>query len=134
MFTNVNEINTNNQITTILERINTYKENHNSIAIICKTKQEVDHLHKELSKHINISKIDENTIKYDGGICILPIYLSKGLEFDCVILTNVDDANYNKDNVLDMKLLYVGITRALHNLDVLYSNNKHSLYNEKKAN
>ena len=38
------------------------------------------------------------------------------------------DTNYNKDNILDMKLLYVGITRALHNLDILYKESKQELY------
>jgi len=125
----VNEIKYNDKIDTILKRINRYKsEEFKSIAIICKDKKEVDYLHNKLSKFTHINKIDEGTSKYDGGICILPIYLSKGLEFDCVILTDVDDKNYDKENLLDMKLLYVGITRALHNLDVLYENDKHNLY------
>ena len=123
----VNEIKYTNKIETVINRINKYNSKYSSIAIICKTKEEVDLLHKEFSKHIQISKIDETTTKYDGGICILPIYLSKGLEFDCVLLMDVDDANYSKDNILDMKLLYVGITRALHNLDILFKDNKHSV-------
>ena len=123
----VQEIQYTNKINTILERIDKYKDNHSSIAIICKTKEEVDMLHKQLSKKIEISKIDENTTKYEGGLCILPVYLSKGLEFDCVILVDADDHNYEKENILDMKLLYVGITRALHNLDVLFRKEKHSI-------
>ena len=111
-----------------IKRINRYKQEYKSIAIICKNKNEIDYLYKELNKHIEISKIDESTTRYDGGICLLPIYLSKGLEFDCVILTDIDDKNYDKDNILDMKLLYVGITRALHNLDILYSKDKQQLY------
>lgn len=124
----VNEIKYINKLDTILERINKYQKQHNSIAIICKDKDEVEYLYKNLNKYLPITKIDENTEKYEGGICILPIYLSKGLEFDCVILTDVDDSNYSKNNILDMKLLYVGITRALHNLDILYSENKQELY------
>lgn len=125
----VNEIKYDSKVKTLLERINKYKKEYKSIAIICKDKNEVDYLYKEISKHIPLTKIDETTTKYDGGICILPVYLSKGLEFDCVILTDVDDNNYNKENILDMKLLYVGITRALHNLDILYNNQKQTLYN-----
>ena len=30
--------------------------------------------------------------------------------------------NYNSNNVLDSKLLYVSMTRAIHNLIVLYNN------------
>lgn len=123
----VNEIKYDDKIKCILSRIEKYKANHNSIAIICKTKEEVDKLYKDLSKQIQLSKIDENTTSYEGGICILPIYLSKGLEFDCVILIDVNDENYSKENILDMKLLYVGITRALHNLDILYKDNKNSI-------
>ena len=43
----VNEIKYSNKAKIILERINKYKENHNSIAIICKSKDEVDLLYKE---------------------------------------------------------------------------------------
>ena len=49
----------------------------------------------------------------------------------CVILTDVDDLTYDINNILDMKLLYVAITRALHHLDILYTNDKLSLYNKK---
>ena len=125
---NVNEIKYTNKVHTILDRIDKHKEKHNSIALICKSKDEVDELYKQLSKHIQITKIDESSESYNGGTCILPIYLSKGLEFDSVILSDVDDQNYNKDNILDMKLLYVGITRALHDLDILYKENKQELY------
>jgi DNA helicase-2/ATP-dependent DNA helicase PcrA len=130
---NVNEIKYSNKTQTILDRIKKHQEEHKSIAILCKTMEEVTSLYKELSKQLDITRIDENTTKYNGGICILPIYLAKGLEFDCVILTDVDDTNYCSDNILDMKLLYVGITRALHKLDVLYQNNPHILYNKKRA-
>jgi DNA helicase-2/ATP-dependent DNA helicase PcrA len=125
----VNEIKYYDKVKTISERINYYQNNnYKSIAIICKSQKEVDYLYNYLSTSITISKIDEDTTNYNGGICILPIYLAKGLEFDCVILTDVDDNNYNSDNILDMKLLYVGITRALHNLDILYKDNKQNLY------
>ena len=54
-------------------------------------------------------------------ICITTGYFSKGLEFDGVIIFNVINSNYNKNNKLDMKLLYVSMTRALHELNILYS-------------
>jgi DNA helicase-2/ATP-dependent DNA helicase PcrA len=129
--TPVNEIKYTNKLSTILERINHYKNDYKSIAIITKTKEEVDLLYRELSKKINITKIDENTTKYDGGLCLLPIYLAKGLEFDCVLLVDIDKNNYDINNILDMKLLYVGITRALHELDVLFKDEKIEIY--KKA-
>ena len=54
---------------------------------------------------------------YGGGIRALPAYLSKGLEFDAVIVTCIED-DYACSN-LDIKLLYVAITRALHKMDII---------------
>jgi DNA helicase IV len=54
---------------------------------------------------------------YEGGLCLLPAALSKGLEFDAVI---VADADHYPKNELGTKLLYVAMTRAMHTLDVMY--------------
>ena len=50
----------------------------------------------------------------------MPSYLSKGLEFDSVILYNTNDVNYTDSNI-DIKLLYVAITRAMHELFINYN-------------
>ncbi|TDQ36556.1 HelD family protein [Aureibacillus halotolerans] len=56
---------------------------------------------------------------YEGGISIMPVYLAKGLEFDAVLMWNVSQANYPED-ARHAKLMYVGCTRALHELTLLY--------------
>ncbi|MNY41398.1 Helicase IV [compost metagenome] len=61
--------------------------------------------------------IDGRKSEYEGGISVLPVYLSKGLEFDAVIVTDVDEDHYGQQ---DAKLLYVGSTRALHELWLLH--------------
>ena len=48
--------------------------------------------------------------------------MAKGLEFDYVILVNADNKNY-EENSLDIKLLYVALTRAMSKLDIYYINN-----------
>lgn len=63
--------------------------------------------------HIVISRDGQ----YEGGLCLLPAALSKGLEFDSVILA---DADRYPDDEMGSKLLYVAMTRAMHTLDVLY--------------
>ena len=94
-------------------------EGFQSIAIICKNEEETIKLAKILSKSkIKINLISSKNTKYDGGICLVPSYLAKGLEFDAVIIYNVDD--YDCKNEIDMKLLYVAMTRALHKLDITY--------------
>lgn len=50
----------------------------------------------------------------------MPSYLSKGLEFDAVILYNANSVNYTNNNI-DSKLLYVAMTRAMHELYVNYN-------------
>lgn len=94
-----------------------------SIAIVYKNQTEMAKISK-LLKENNIENeiIYKDQEKYNGGVCILTSYLSKGLEFDVVIVADSDETNYNSDNVLDMKLLYVAMTRALHKLELIYTN------------
>ena len=82
----------------------------------------------ELNRLLKKEKIESEIIykdqeKYNGGVCILTSYLSKGLEFDVVIIADADDSIYLSNNILDMKLLYVAMTRALHKLELIYNNN-----------
>lgn len=111
--------NTNNDIKEhLLELIKKYK----SIGIISKEELKAKEIYDYLIKNnIEINYIDENNNEYSGGICSLTGTLSKGLEFDAVIITDADNRVYNIDNNLDMKVLYVSMTRALHELIVMYS-------------
>lgn len=56
--------------------------------------------------------------KFKKGVMVLPIRLTKGLEFDAVIIWKPDNAHYG-DNPKDAKLMYVAVTRALHELYLL---------------
>jgi len=58
-------------------------------------------------------------MNFTNGIMVLPIHMTKGLEFDSVLLWNPDVNNYEKSDA-DAKLLYVAITRALHELHIVY--------------
>ncbi|MFW5432967.1 HelD family protein [Paenibacillus apiarius] len=95
---------------------------YNTIALLTRTAEEARALYARLSLHSpdkKIHLIDGNEQQYEGGISVLPIYLSKGLEFDAVLLMDADADHYPSDP-LDAKLLYVGCTRALHELWVLH--------------
>ena len=123
-----NKENDNEIIKTISERINEYIENgYKSIAIIGKDMDECKKIKKELSKlNKNINLIQSKDSEYKAGVSIVPSYLAKGLEFDSVILYNVSDKKY-LENSLDIKLLYVAITRAMSKLDIFYIKNKSKL-------
>lgn len=91
-----------------------------SAAVICKTLDECRRMYEILKKDIpDINVITGKESEYKSGIVILPSYLSKGLEFDIVVISNVSSTHYTEDE-LDIKLLYVSMTRPLHKLFLLY--------------
>ena len=112
-----------NQIEMICEILHKYLNNgFNSIAIICKDDKEATEISELLKRYkINVQNLTDEDVKYHGGICTIPSYLAKGLEFDGVIISNASESIYDSNKSLDMKLLYVSMTRALHELVVLYS-------------
>lgn len=62
-------------------------------------------------------KISSKNTEYDGGVCLVSSYLAKGLEFDAVLILDVEKYDVNKE--LDMKLLYVAMTRGYMNYILL---------------
>ncbi|MNP59172.1 Helicase IV [compost metagenome] len=83
-----------------------------------RTLHEAEQLHAGLlEESVDAHLINGDKTQYEGGISVLPVYLSKGLEFDAVIVTDVDQDHYAPG---DAKLLYVGCTRALHELWLLH--------------
>lgn len=99
----------------LLYLINKLKENYKTIAIITKDQKKSNNLYNTLKDKININLINKDNINYDNNINILPSYLSKGLEFDSVIIVD----SFDKENIIDLKLLYVSMTRALHKLLII---------------
>lgn len=91
-----------------------------TFAIICKTSAAANKLYSALDKKYRecCSLIDENSTEFHEGIIITNAYLAKGLEFDCVILSEVTDKEYSSER--DRQILYIAATRALHELEILY--------------
>lgn len=119
----IHKLNESERISYIQECINQYKASgHQSIAIICKTPEESKRVYERMVQmQKDITLIAEDNEIYDGGVCVVPSHLSKGLEFDCVLIYDANEQLYSSNNKVDMKLLYVAMTRALHTLDILYS-------------
>ncbi|AWZ48932.1 DNA helicase [Clostridiaceae bacterium 14S0207] len=88
---------------------------YKSMAIICKTLDECMKLKSLLKEKKNVSVITGKEKDYPGGIVLIPCYLAKGLEFDVVIIANASKDIYTESE-LDVKLLYVAMTRPLHEL------------------
>ena len=112
------------QINYIINTIKEYKsKGYKSIAVICKDNNEINKISLYIKNKIDIINVINSETKYDGGICIITSYLAKGLEFDAVIISNANEVSYSSKRAIDMKLLYVCMTRALHELKILYNGN-----------
>ena len=109
----------------IMATVETVKEilenDYDTTAIICRTIDEARRVERLLTPHIAVMPLPENleNMTFMNGIMVLPIHMTKGLEFDCVIIWNPDENSYRDDDG-DAKLLYVAITRAMHELHIVY--------------
>ncbi len=90
------------------------KAGHQTIAIICKTEDETRKAYEQLSKNLNVQLMTKNTYSYSKGTLILPSYLSKGIEFDAVLIYDASKEAYGRE--LERKLFYTACTRAMHEL------------------
>jgi DNA helicase II / ATP-dependent DNA helicase PcrA len=91
------------------------EEELNSIAIIGRTDSECLRIHKMLeNSNLPIQLLEEKQDMKKGSVVILPSYLSKGLEFDAVLILTLEEA-FSVEEV-DIKLLYVAMTRPMHRL------------------
>lgn len=125
----------------IAGKIKEYKEKgYKTIAIISKTNLLSCYINDGLAElGVNIPNItlNDDLSEDNNKVCTISNQLAKGLEFDAVIINNANENIYSSSSNLDMKLLYVAITRALHELDIVYSGELPSplrLYLKKKDN
>ena len=93
-----------------------YNDKSSSVAIITKTIEEARELYKELIKEFpKLRLCDNKSCVLSEAPIIMPLVLTKGLEFDSVIV-------YNKNNTFNgdenKPYLYMAVTRALHRLTI----------------
>ncbi|WP_102346072.1 RNA polymerase recycling motor HelD [Bacillus sp. Marseille-P3661] len=89
-----------------------------SIAIICKSAEESIIAYEALSNIDEIKLLKSSSIDYEQGVVVIPSYLSKGIEFDAVIIYNASEHVYGDDSL--RRIFYTACTRAMHDLQ-LYS-------------
>lgn len=105
----------------LYEQVKQIVENHkdSKIAVIVKNDKEAKE-YAEILKDFTLISNENDTQLLTKNLIITTIYLSKGLEYDFVILPNVDNKLYN--TALDRQNLYVATTRALHGLYMFFEN------------
>lgn len=94
---------------------------HHSLGILCKTQQQAKFVFDELNAP-DIHLLTADSTSFSEGIVVTTIHLSKGLEFDEVIIPFASVRNYSTD--VDRSMLYIACTRAMHQLLVTYTGNK----------
>ncbi|MFB5265645.1 RNA polymerase recycling motor HelD [Paenibacillus enshidis] len=91
-------------------------EGFDSIAVITKTAAESRVAFESLRMQGGeaLQLITKETVTFEKGVMIIPVYLAKGIEFDAVLIYEASPQAYGRDN--ERKLLYTACTRAMHRL------------------
>ena len=112
--------NAEEEILGIVHLIHTFKKsNYKSLGIICKTESQTKELAQQLRTYTDaISLLSHQSSAYAKGVVVASAHMAKGLEFDEVIVPQADDRNYNSG--IDISMLYVAVTRAMHKLTLTY--------------
>lgn len=102
------------------DKVKEYQENgYETIAIICKSQKDVNHVYSKLENRMPLHKLDTQSEAFYKGALIMPIYMAKGLEYDAVIVYEANETNYYEEE--DKQLLYIACTRALHRLALCHT-------------
>ncbi|MED2006841.1 MULTISPECIES: UvrD-helicase domain-containing protein [Brevibacillus] len=109
----------------LVQLVNDYRqEGFQSIAIVAKTAEASKKAYKSLKASIEgLKLLGSKDTQFPGGVVVMPAYLTKGLQFDVVILLNIEEY---LDNKWDTKLLYVAMTRPVHRLFMIHQEDRMS--------
>lgn len=95
------------------------ESDYKSLGIVCKTEVQAEELADKLKCFDNgVFFLSSRSSAFVRGIVITSAHMAKGLEFDEVIIPQVDDKNYRTE--IDRSMLYVAVTRAMHRLSLTY--------------
>ncbi len=97
-------------------------QNADTIAVLCRNRYEAKYVSDQLSKRCKkdmIHYLHKESMKFPAGVVVTTFYLSKGLEFDAVLVPF--ENRYETE--LEKQGLYINATRALHYLK-LYNTEK----------
>ena len=94
------------------------KSSYATMGILCKDFRQANLLYEYLSKQYPVHLLNYESTHFENGIHITSIPLSKGLEFDEVLIPFVNAGSYQTE--FDRNLLYIACTRAMHKLSLTY--------------
>lgn len=100
----------------LINKIKEESERGKTLAVITKTAEQSRRLYKSVKKLVeNIRLCDNKSCELSNAPVIMPLALTKGLEFDSVIIAD-ESRCFSGDG--NERFVYLASTRALHNLTV----------------
>ncbi|MCC0645694.1 MULTISPECIES: UvrD-helicase domain-containing protein [unclassified Clostridioides] len=115
-------INEQDEIDKIKMEIEQFEESNNAtLGIILKTNSEAKAIYDVIKQEYDVNLISPESSSFVKGVSITSIKMSKGLEFDEVVIPSVNNKTYYND--YDRSLLYIACTRAMHRLKLTYTGN-----------
>lgn len=116
----INCRNEQEELSQIKEIIDAFRDSENvTLGIILKTNRLAKALYDVLSQNYEVHLISPGSTAFVNGISVTSIQMSKGLEFDEVIIPAANHETYSSE--YDRSLLYIACTRALHRLSLTYT-------------
>ena len=112
--------NEQDEINKIKIEIEEFKKSDNAtLGIILKIDNDAKAVYDALREEYSVHLISSESSSFTKGVSITSIKMSKGLEFDEVIVPSVNNKTYYSD--YDRSLLYIACTRAMHKLKLTYT-------------
>ncbi|WP_064091816.1 RNA polymerase recycling motor HelD [Rossellomorea aquimaris] len=107
------------------------EEGFQTFAVIGKSLKDCEEIRKVLQISIpgKVKLLKEQESIPKDQVVVVPSYLSKGLEFDVVMIAAINE-KFNRENELDIKLQYVAMTRPLHKLSFIGKNKEQFILRE----
>lgn len=90
-----------------------------TIAVLTLSQRKADYAGTILKQYLGedaVTVLNKDSMKFHTGIFVMPYYLSKGLEFDSVYLSDGENPAY--DTKFGRQAIYVSATRALHTFQI----------------
>ncbi len=108
------------ELAQIKKEIAAFRDSGNvTMGIILKTNGAAKALYDVLSRSCEAHLVSPESEAFAEGVSITSVKMSKGLEFDAVIIPSANNETYAGE--YDRSLLYIACTRAMHRLTLTYT-------------
>lgn len=92
-----------------------HQSDYNALGILTRTNPEAQALYEKLKERgAEVNLILPDSKSFHNGASVMSVQMSKGLEFDEVLIPSANEETYHTD--FDRNILYVACTRAMHKL------------------